>query len=291
VSNRTVSEYRLDTEDAVLRYREGGQTNSVRTFSLDGLVDDMTWRQKPLTHALFDQSGKALSPGSPEMTHVVARDGTVFTAVNTNRGIEVRRRGARPRSWTVGTPQMAAAAIAPSGRTVLTQDGDLIDVPTGRRTPAIQGEDMVHGAAFSPDGRYLAVAAGNGRLSLWDTRGRQRIAVLVDTDDDLEPPALAFSSDGSLFAAGAEGGSVRVWETASPRLPPLSVPVGGGPVLAVGFTSDNGELRVATPHLAARSYPLAPERAAATVCARADGGATEGQWRTYLPGVAYRRTC
>lgn len=291
VSNRTMSEYRLDTEDAVLRYREGGQTNSVRTFSLDGLVNDVAWRQRPITHAVFDPNGKLTSLGSLQEAQVVTHDGTVFTALITKRGIEVRRRGDRPRSWTVGTPQMGAAAISPTGRRILTDDGQLIDVPTDRRSKAVRGEDMLMTAAFSPDGRYLAVAVGNGRISLWDARGRHRIAVLVDTDGAMEPPVLAFSADGSLLAAGDEGGSVRVWETASPRLSPASVPVGDGPVIAVGFTSDNGKLRVATPHLPTRDYPLDPERAAASACTRADGGATEKEWRTYLPGVPYRRTC
>ena len=111
--------------------------------------------------------------------------------------------------------------------------------------------------------------------------------MLVDNAADLEPFVFAFSVDGLLLAAGDEGGSVRVWETASPRLSPASESAGDGPVLAVGFTPENRELRVATPHLAQRGYPLDPERAAA----RARGVATEAEWRTYLPGVEYRRTC
>ncbi|MFI1480357.1 hypothetical protein [Streptomyces sp. NPDC020747] len=292
VPNRTVSEYRLDIADAVLRYREGGRTNSVRTFSLDGLVGDMRWRQRALTHVVFDQDGRTVrSPGPARMTRTVARDGTLFTAVTTDSGVEVRRGGDRPRSWMVGTPQMSAVAIAPTGRTVLEVQGQLIDVSTGRRSKAVRGEDLVEAAAFSPDGRYLAVAVGNGRISLWDARGQRRIAVLVDTDDAMSPPVLAFSADGSLLAVGDEGGSVRVWETAAPRLSPALVQVGDGPLLAVGFTPDNRELRVATPHLPQRGYALAPESAATTVCARAGGGVSEEQWRAYLPAVSYRGTC
>ncbi|WP_328767542.1 hypothetical protein [Streptomyces sp. NBC_00286] len=48
---------------------------------------------------------------------------------------------------------------------------------------------------------------------------------------------------------------------------------------------------MATPYLPLRRYPLDPKRAAALACARARGGATKAEWRTYLPGVEYRRTC
>ncbi|MGW2517458.1 hypothetical protein ACWC09_10630 [Streptomyces sp. NPDC001617] len=94
-----------------------------------------------------------------------------------------------------------------------------------------------------------------------------------------------------MLAASAADGSVQVWETARPRLPEATVPVGDGPVLAVGFGADTGELHIATPHLPDRSSPLTPDTAAREVCARAEGGATATQWRQYLPAVPYRDTC
>jgi WD40 repeat protein len=137
----------------------------------------------------------------------------------------------------------------------------------------------------------VAAADIQGRLTLWDADGQHRIAVLAAADSTVERPALAFSADGSLLAASRADGSVRVWETASPRLPGAIVPAGDGPVLAIGFTSDGGELRIATSHLAVRSARLAPDRAAAAVGARAGGGATRAEWRRYLPDVPYRLTC
>jgi WD40 repeat protein len=107
----------------------------------------------------------------------------------------------------------------------------------------------------------------------------------------VERPVLAFSADGSLLAASRADGSVRVWQTASPRLPGATVPAGDGPDLAIGFTSDGGELRITTSHLAVRSARLAPDRAATEVCAWAGGGATRAEWRRHLPDVPYRLTC
>lgn len=39
------------------------------------------------------------------------------------------------------------------------------------------------------------------------------------------------------------------------------------------------------------TLPLAPQRVADRACARAGGGLTRNEWRTYLPTLEYRRTC
>ncbi|MFI5684239.1 hypothetical protein [Streptomyces sp. NPDC051636] len=117
------------------------------------------------------------------------------------------------------------------------------------------------------------------------------MAVLRAVGATTQRTALAFSADGSLLAAGAPDGFVEVWETASPRLPAARLPVGDGPVLALGLPASGSDLYLATPHLADRTSPLKPRRAAATVCARARAGLTEAEWHRYLPSVPYRRTC
>ncbi|MFI6488494.1 WD40 repeat domain-containing protein [Streptomyces sp. NPDC050564] len=221
----------------------------------------------------------------------VAVDGTVHTAVGTRKGIRVVRRGPHPGSRTVGTRTDSPSAIDATGRTVVTVEGVLIDVATGGRRQGFEGEDLLPIAAFSPDGRFSAAADVQGRLTLWDAGGRHRIAVLATADSTVGRPALAFSADGSLLAASRADGSVRVWETASPRLPGASLPAGGGPILAVGFTPGGRELRIATAHMPLRSVRLTPVRAAAEVCARADGGATRAEWSRYLPDVPYRHAC
>ncbi|WP_369250316.1 hypothetical protein [Streptomyces sp. R41] len=290
VDTPAVTDIRLDPREGVLRYREGSQAGVVRTLSLHGLIGP-AWRKKAQTAAAFDVAGEPVEPAVRPAVRAVAADGTVHTAVNTRYGIRVTRQGPHPGSHVIGKRTEGPAAIDPAGRTVVTLEGVLIDVATGRRRQGFEGEDLLPAAAFSPDGRFSAVADIQGRLTLWDGAGRHRIAVLAGADSTVERPALAFSADGSLLAASRADGSVRVWETASPRLQGATLPAGDGPVLAVGFTQGGRELHVATAHMPLRSMQLAPGRAAAEVCARAGGGATRAEWSRYLPDVPYRRTC
>ncbi|MEV1076645.1 hypothetical protein AB0I98_00045 [Streptomyces sp. NPDC050211] len=195
----------------------------------------------------------------------------------------------RPSPVTVhGTESVAVDA---TGRTALTWEGALIEVPTGKRRKGVEGEDYLRDAAFSPDGRYLAAADVSGRLTLWDAHTWRRIAVLRAVATTTHDLALAFSADGSLFAASAPDGSVQVWETASPDRPAATLPAGDAPVTVLRFTSGGGELRITTAHLPARVRPLEPIQAAAELCARAKGGLSEGEWGRYFPSAAYRGTC
>ncbi|WP_329531414.1 hypothetical protein OG568_11605 [Streptomyces sp. NBC_01450] len=63
----------------------------------------------------------------------VAADGMVHIPVNSCHRIRVTRQGPHPGSRIIGTRTEDAAAIDPAGRTVVTAEGALIDVATGRR--------------------------------------------------------------------------------------------------------------------------------------------------------------
>ena len=252
----TIGDFRLDPAAGVLSYREDGRTNVVHTVSLHGLMGP-AWRGKAAAHAAFDTRGRPVAAHEPPVVDKVS---------------------------TIGVDR--------TGRIAVTSEGTLVDVASGkRRSGGVKGEDFLREAVFSPGMRYLAAEDDVGRLTLWDARTWRRIAVLRPTGSTTAVSAPAFSGDGSLFAASAADGSVQVWETARPRLPEATVPAGDGPVRALGFGVDAGELHIATPHLPDRTSPLRPSRAATEVCARAGGGATEAEWRRYLPSVPYRDTC
>ncbi|MEW2390142.1 hypothetical protein AB0933_17520 [Streptomyces venezuelae] len=212
-------------------------------------------------------------------------------------------RGARgsggPDGGEVGTRLLHAAVrsgtgglvLTPDGRRLLSLDGRMTDVGTGRSRPVLRGEDTLVSGTFSPDGRFLAVADENGRLTLWDGRAHRALAVLAEDGPTGGDPqrVVAFSADGRYVAADDADGSVRVWETATPRLGGARYAGTGGPALALGFAGE--ELRVLTSRGTVRGISVAAGRAADAVCARARGGLTRQEWRTYLPDFPYRRTC
>ncbi|WP_210584941.1 hypothetical protein [Streptomyces sp. GESEQ-35] len=210
----------------------------------------------------------------------------------TGPGWRTEAASAQPRRRAADDTELVA--VDPTGRTALTMEGKPVDPSTGKQRKGVggvEGEDLLTAGTFSPDGRYLAVADYQGRLTLWDARTWRRITVLRAVGSTLYSVAPAFSADGSLLAVSAPDGSVQVWETATPTLSPATLPAGDIPVIGLRFAAGDGQLRITTPHLADRTRPLAPSRAAAEICSRAEGGLTGTEWHRYFPSAEYRRTC
>jgi WD40 repeat protein len=110
------------------------------------------------------------------------------------------------------------------------------------------------GAAFSPDGKTLALAAGNftaPEVQLWDTELGKRLAVLRGHSGTIA--SLAFSPDGRTLASGGSDTTVLLWDLPRARL------AGLWPQLA----GDKDEAAKAAKRLAAEpalAVPLLKER-------------------------------
>jgi WD40 repeat protein len=88
--------------------------------------------------------------------------------------------------------------------------------------------------ALSPDGRFLAVAAGLGRSYLVDLSNGHALRFL----DRAEIDSLAFSPDGRYLGLGSDEGTLYVFETANPKVE-IARLKHTGRVTALAFSEDN----------------------------------------------------
>jgi WD40 repeat protein len=144
-----------------------------------------------------------------------------------------------------------AAAFSPDGKLLATttQDGTTLwDTDTWRPVgpPLRSAQERWSWVDFSPDGRTLAIAGGQGRVELWDVSTRNELGELTDpAAASSEDPALAsvhFSPDGKVIAAGAqETNHVTLWAVASRRVigrPITTKPAGSG-AHSISFSPDS----------------------------------------------------
>jgi WD40 repeat protein len=127
-----------------------------------------------------------------------------------------------------GRPTGAVPALTPDGRAAAVllpflQNVEVRDLVTGEvRAGPFRHVSQVTGAAFSPDGRRLAVATADGVAFIWDVATGRPAAPPLQHGQSLR--LVTFSRDGRSLATVAEDRTVRAWDVAtgqplSPLLP------------------------------------------------------------------------
>ncbi|MCB5164390.1 DNA-binding protein [Streptomyces bambusae] len=188
-----------------------------------------------------------------------------------------------------------AVAVRPDGGVLVPSDGPVVTVPEERVDLVAGALGSSFTAAYSRDGRHLALADATGGIALWTGAPAGAPAFFTTgphgvPSDAAGVSAVAFSPDGTMLATGDDTGAVRLWDV--PSRQPLGGPFpgAGDPVSRLSFTPDGTGLLVQGAHTAAFVHRVRPADAAAAACAL-HGGLDRAQWRTHLPELPYRRTC
>ncbi len=219
------------------------------------------------------------------------------------------------RVWDVATGRQVRAplrghashvkdvAFSPDGTTLASVAGGLDrsvrlwDVATHKPLGApLRGHtEAVEEVTFSPDGRLLATGGLDATVRLWDVARRRGLGGPLE--GHVRPVTkLAFSADSRVLASGGYDASVRLWDVATRSAigPPLTTVDGGdaGIAFAPGdrglVVADGSDNEAAFDAILWRGDGAAR---AARLCAATRRDLSRAEWRTYLPGRPYRRTC
>ncbi|MBW5485459.1 toll/interleukin-1 receptor domain-containing protein [Streptomyces bambusae] len=165
----------------------------------------------------------------------------------------------------------AVVGAGPTGSPLLTSEGAQIRLWTlsesGRPAPAAVIPDPSggarhpeHRAAFSANGRILAVGGADNRVRLWDVTDPARPAARAElyTQGRAGIDTLALSRDGTTLATGGRDGEIGLWDVSDPLRPRAGARLTGhtDAVRGLDFSPDGYALASVGGDGAARKYSV-----------------------------------
>ncbi len=110
------------------------------------------------------------------------------------------------------TQLLSGTQFSPSGELLsITGPHDItvIDIGAGKEVRRIIASNWVT-PAWSPDGRWIATASGEGTAEVWDARTGEKWVTLFGHSDLLL--AIAWAPDSERIATGSGDGTAKVWQ-------------------------------------------------------------------------------
>ena len=209
----------------------GGHDATARMWRVaDGEQVAVERERKPL----WAVTGLAFGPGGAELVLVTAGGTRQADGQFRVYGWDLVGREVTPLGGAAGVRfQLGAPAVSPTGDAVAVS-GRTIDWYAGGKweSRAVPSAGRCEAVAFSPGGKYLAAAGGDGVIRVLGVKSRK--AVREWAAHDGAAAALVVSTDGKRLASAGTGGGIGLWDfTTGGRVRVWET--GRAPALSVGF--------------------------------------------------------
>jgi len=139
------------------------------------------------------------------------------TLVTTGHDQTVRLWNFASRQCVKLATQVSFAAFSPDGKILALASGSEVrfwDVVAKCECASFSHPGLVNALAFSPDGKLLATCCWDQPIRIWNVATRQVDQLVGHSGPVL---CLAFSPDGKILASGGSDTTVRLWDVAARR--------------------------------------------------------------------------
>lgn len=170
---------------------------------------------KPTEKAAAEEAAEPAptpQPGTPHSTAAAPVSTAADPGLIVHDSAPPELRGITPRLW--------AAVFSPDGRTLATtagwdnprEPGELVlwEVASGRPRVVVRQESTIRTAAFSPDGRRLAIGDFAGQITILDPATGEELLKLPQQTKLVN--SVVFTPDGRTLVSGGFDETVRLWD-------------------------------------------------------------------------------
>ena len=155
------------------------------------------------------------------------------------------RRSAARITWVIIVASVAGVILVSVGLLAPGTFNAAGPQPVRTITAVANGDYIVGAITFSPNGKILATAGGNGTTYLWKVSSGQKIATLAEGPAE-STNAVAFSPDGKFLATANGNGITYLWKAATGRKIATFTDPAGLDIAAVAFSPDGKILATAS---------------------------------------------